>query len=78
MTKILVAYGTTEGQTAKIADQLAEMIRVRRGDHRRLNPYGQASRRDRRLRYTNWDRVSRFAEDFVLPLISEDTAQQKG
>jgi menaquinone-dependent protoporphyrinogen oxidase len=29
MTKILVAYGTTEGQTARIADQLAEVIRSR-------------------------------------------------
>jgi menaquinone-dependent protoporphyrinogen oxidase len=29
MTKILIAYGTTEGQTARIADQLAEVIRSR-------------------------------------------------
>jgi menaquinone-dependent protoporphyrinogen oxidase len=29
MTKILIAYGTTEGQTARIADQLAELMRSR-------------------------------------------------
>src|SRR5215211_1021203 len=29
MTKILIAYGTTEGQTARIADHLAEVIRGR-------------------------------------------------
>ena len=29
MTKILIAYGTTEGQTAKIADQLADVMRSR-------------------------------------------------
>jgi menaquinone-dependent protoporphyrinogen oxidase len=29
MTKILIAYGTTEGQTAQIADHLAEVIRGR-------------------------------------------------
>jgi menaquinone-dependent protoporphyrinogen oxidase len=29
MTKILIAYGTTEGQTARIADQLAGVIRSR-------------------------------------------------
>ena len=29
MTKILIAYGTTEGQTARIADQLAEVMRNR-------------------------------------------------
>ena len=27
MTKILIAYGTSEGQTAKIADQLADVVR---------------------------------------------------
>jgi menaquinone-dependent protoporphyrinogen oxidase len=27
MTKILIAYGTTEGQTARIADHIAEVIR---------------------------------------------------
>jgi menaquinone-dependent protoporphyrinogen oxidase len=29
MTRILIAYGTTEGQTARIADHLAEVIRSR-------------------------------------------------
>jgi menaquinone-dependent protoporphyrinogen oxidase len=29
VTKILIAYGTTEGQTARIADQLAEVMRNR-------------------------------------------------
>jgi menaquinone-dependent protoporphyrinogen oxidase len=29
MTKILIAYGTTEGQTAQIADRLADVIRKR-------------------------------------------------
>jgi menaquinone-dependent protoporphyrinogen oxidase len=29
MTKILIAYGTTEGQTARIADHIAEAIRKR-------------------------------------------------
>jgi menaquinone-dependent protoporphyrinogen oxidase len=29
MTKILIGYGTTEGQTARIADHLAEVIRSR-------------------------------------------------
>ena len=29
MTKILIGYGTTEGQTAGIADHLAEVIRSR-------------------------------------------------
>ena len=27
MTKILIAYGTTEGQTARIADHIADAIR---------------------------------------------------
>ena len=29
MTKILIAYGTTEGQTARIADHIADAIRKR-------------------------------------------------
>ena len=29
MTKILIGYGTTEGQTAQIANHLAEVIRGR-------------------------------------------------
>ena len=32
MSKILIAYGTTEGQTAKIADHLAEVIRAQGHD----------------------------------------------
>ena len=27
MTKIMIGYGTTEGQTARIADHIAEVIR---------------------------------------------------
>ena len=29
MTKILIGYGTTEGQTARIAQRLAQVIRSR-------------------------------------------------
>src|SRR6476620_6409364 len=32
MTKILIPYGTTEGQTAKIAEVMADVIRGRGGD----------------------------------------------
>jgi menaquinone-dependent protoporphyrinogen oxidase len=37
MTKILIAYGTTEGQTAQIADHLAGMIRGRGFEVEALN-----------------------------------------
>jgi menaquinone-dependent protoporphyrinogen oxidase len=37
MTKILIAYGTTEGQTARIADHLAELMRSRGLDADALN-----------------------------------------
>jgi menaquinone-dependent protoporphyrinogen oxidase len=32
MSKVLIAYGTSEGQTAKIADHLAEVIRAQGHD----------------------------------------------
>ena len=37
MSKILIAYGTTEGQTARIADHLSELIRSRGLDADALN-----------------------------------------
>jgi menaquinone-dependent protoporphyrinogen oxidase len=37
MTKILIAYGTTEGQTARIADHLAGLIRSRGFEVEALN-----------------------------------------
>jgi menaquinone-dependent protoporphyrinogen oxidase len=37
MTKILIAYGTSEGQTARIADHLAKVIRGRGLDAESLN-----------------------------------------
>jgi menaquinone-dependent protoporphyrinogen oxidase len=49
MTKILIGYGTTEGQTAKIADRLAEVMRshgfeadavdVKRSENLQLDDY---------------------------------------
>jgi menaquinone-dependent protoporphyrinogen IX oxidase len=104
MTKILIGYGTTEGQTAKIADHLAKAIRSRGFDvdavdlkqskDVRLPGYdavivgeryvmkrivrdkpGMSTDTSRDYVYTDWDQVTRFAEDFAERLVPKDTAQ---
>jgi menaquinone-dependent protoporphyrinogen oxidase len=42
MTKILIAYGTTEGQTAQIADHLSELMRSRGLEAHALNLNSQS------------------------------------
>ena len=43
MSKILIPYGTTEGQTAKIAEVIADVIRGH-GDEARGGPQGVRDR----------------------------------
>ncbi len=52
MSRVLIVYGTTEGQTAKIAQHIAAKE-------------GGETDTSRDFEYTDWDEVTRFAESFA-------------
>lgn len=76
MKKIFIAYGTSEGQTAKIADFISNVLRERghevtvrdAKDAGNAIPGGLGTDVTRDYVYTEWDGVRRFAEDFAAVL----------
>ena len=68
MIRVLIPYGTSEGQTARIAEYLAAVIRGQGHEAHAVDIEGSRNSdtdTSRDYVYTDWDRVRRFAEEFL-------------